>query len=219
MAAAIGRRRTDRRAFGKRPVTGAELGLLRGLVEREGAFLHVVPAGEVPTLGIAADRAAAAELRDPAYRRDLHRWTSRPDYSGDGVPPATGVRAETRRVPVRDFAPDDDTAGLPAGDAHDQGAAYVVLFGTSDLPLDLLRGGEALSALLLRATADGLATAPLSDAVEVAWPRRLLLGILAGLGEPYLVVRLGYLPDGAELPAVPRRDPRDVITISDRGHV
>ncbi len=59
-------------------------------------------------------------------------------------------------------------------------------------------------------TADGLATVPLSDAVEVAWPHRLLSGLLAGTGEPYLVVRLGYLPVADE---VPRRAPRDVITV------
>jgi len=52
-----------------------------------------------------------------------------------------------------------------AGAAHDHGAAYVVLFGPGDEPIDLLQGGEALSALLL-ATADGPATAPLSGAVE-----------------------------------------------------
>jgi hypothetical protein len=114
-------------------------------------------------------------------------------------------------VPVRDFFPGGTAE--PSGPAHDQGAAYVVLFGNGDQPADLLRGGEALSALLLLATADGLATAPISDAVEVEWPRHLLRGLIAGIGEPYLVVRLGYLPDSEPLAASPRRDPRDVITI------
>jgi hypothetical protein len=68
---------------------------------------------------------------------------------------------------------------------------------------------------LLRATSDGLATAPLSDAVEVPWPRQLLRGLLAGVGEPFLVIRIGYLPAGTPLPPpAPRRDPRDVITIT-----
>lgn len=87
-------------------------------------------------------------------------------------------------------------------------------FGTGDRPEDLLNGGEALSALLLLATADGLATAPLRDAVEVEWPRHLLHGLLAGIGEPFVAVRLGYLPAGeSPAPPAPRRDPRDVITI------
>lgn len=163
-------------------------------------------------LAVATELAAQSEFDDPAYRADLHRWTNRPSFTGDGVPPATAVRPELRRVPVRDFAPGSTTV-LDAGDAHDQGATYAILFGAGDQPADLLAGGEALSALLLLATADGLATAPLSDAVEVAWPHRLLSGLLAGTGEPYLVVRLGYPPVAEELPRAPRRDARDVITI------
>ncbi|MEU4240710.1 nitroreductase [Actinoplanes sp. NPDC026619] len=218
LADAIHRRRTDRRAFGDVPVADAELTVLRRLVESEGAYLHVVRAEQIPELAVTAELAARAEQSDPAYREELDQWTSRPDFAGDGVPASTAVRDELRRVPVRDFAPGGD-AGLAAGTAHDQGAAFVVLFGTGDEPADLLRGGEALSALLLRATADGLATAPISDAIEVEWPRNLLRVMLAGLGDPYLVVRLGHLPaDVANpadvpLPRAPRRDPRDVITI------
>ncbi|GIM88318.1 Acg family FMN-binding oxidoreductase [Paractinoplanes toevensis] len=212
LADAITIRRTDRRAFGPRPVPEEELTALRRLVEAEGAYLHVVRPEQLPELAVTAELAARAEQADPAYRAELGRWTSRPDFAGDGVPATTAVRDELRRVPVRDFAPDGD-AGLDAGTEHDQGAAYVVLFGTSDEPADLLRGGEALSALLLRATADGLSTAPLSDAIEVEWPRNLLRGMLAGLGDPYLVVRLGYLPANVPLPRAPRRDPRDVITL------
>ena len=213
MAAAISRRRTDRRAYADRPVAEETLARLRAAVEREGGYLHVVRAEQLPVLAVSAERAAGAERDDPAYRAELAHWTGRPAGSGDGVPPATAVRPAPRRVPVRDFAPDGD-AGLDAGARHDRGAAYVVLFGDTDRPADLLRGGEALSALLLLATAEGLATDPLSDAVEVVWPRRLLRGLLAGVGEPYVVVRLGHPPAGA-LPPAPRRDAADVITIED----
>jgi hypothetical protein len=102
-------------------------------------------------------------------------------------------------------------AGLSAGEDFDLGAAYVVLFGLTDQPAELLRGGEALSALLLTATAAGLATAPMSDTIEVEWPRRLLRDLLGDVGEPYLVVRLGYLPAAPPLPEAPRRRPGDVI--------
>jgi len=208
MADAIRTRRTDRRAFGDRVVSADELTRLRHAVEEEGAYLHVVRPDQVAELAVSADRAGGAELDDPAYRAELHRWTNRPDFTGDGVPVATTVLPSLRRVPVRDFAP-DQSAGLPSGSDHDAGAAYVVLFGDGDL----LRGGEALSALLLLSTADGLATEPISDAVEVEWPRTLLRGLIAGIGDPYLVVRLGYRTDSEPLPPAPRRNPRDVITI------
>ena len=37
--------------------------------------------------------------------------------------------------------------------------------------------------MLLGATAEGLATAPISEAVEVAWPRQLLARMLSGLAD------------------------------------
>jgi hypothetical protein len=148
----------------------------------------------------------------PAYRSELTRWTSRPAWTGDGVPPATAVQPALRRVPVRNFLP-DGSPGLLAGADHDEGAVYVILFGTGDRPADLLHAGEAMSALLLQATAEGVSSAPISEAVEVAWPRRLLRRLLSEIGEPYLVVRLGYADSTEVLPATPRRDARETIRI------
>ncbi|WP_127505042.1 Acg family FMN-binding oxidoreductase [Actinoplanes solisilvae] len=208
LAEAIPRRRTDRRPFGARTVPDAELTRLRLAVEARGAYLHVVTSEQVAKLGIAASLASDAELTDPRYRAELREWTS--DSSSSGIPPATAVSPGLRRVPVRDFAPDGE-AGLAVGSDHDEGAAYVVLFGLGDDLGSLLRGGEALSALLLLATADGLATAPLSDAIEVEWPRVLVRGLLAGVGEPYVAVRLGYPSSATPLPERPRRTAADVI--------
>jgi nitroreductase len=210
MAAAIGRRRTDRRAFGDRPVSGQTLTMLRRFVEAEGAYLHVVPDDQVPMLAISTERAAGAERDDPAYREELERWTNRPQERGDGVSPATAVEPALRRVPVRDFAPEGH-AGLAPGADVDRGAAYVIVFGTTDQRIDLLRGGEALSALLLLATAEGLATAPLSEAVEVAWSRHLLTTLLSDVGEPYIAVRLGHPGTGEPLPPRARRDAAEII--------
>ncbi|MCY1141870.1 nitroreductase [Actinoplanes sp. Pm04-4] len=210
LAQAISRRRTDRRPFGSRTVPDGELTKLRLLVEANGAYLHVVPRDEITTLAISAELAGHAELNDADYREELRRWTHRPAGSGDGMTAETAVEPGLRRVPVRDYVP-DEKAGLTVGPAHDEGASFVILFGRGTTPLELLRAGEALSALLLQATADGLATAPLSDAIEVEWPRRLVQGLLADLGEPYLAVRLGYTDDTTPLPPRPRRNAADVI--------
>jgi len=211
---AITRRRTDRRAFGQREVPDRLLSELRAVVESEGAYLHILRRDQMPMLATSTARAASDELDDPAYRAELATWTHRPEGSGDGVPASTAVQRAPRRVPVRDYTP-GATAGLRPGDGFDMGAAFVVLFGTADEPAHWLRGGEALSALLLTATAQGLATAPLSDTIEVEWPRRLLRDLLANVGEPYLVVRLGYSDSVVELPPAPRRDARDVIEFSE----
>jgi hypothetical protein len=166
MAAAIPRRRTDRRAFADRHVSEAVLTRLRRFVESEGAYLHVVPQDQIPMLAVSTEQATGAEHNDPGYLSELDRWTNRPRWRGDGVP-----------------------------------------------PFDLLRGGEAVSALLLLATAEGLATAPLSEAVEVSWSQHLLRSLLSDLGEPYLVVRLGYPVVSEALPSAPRRNATEVITI------
>lgn len=213
MAEAMPFRRTDRRAFGDRTVSEQTVTRLRQLVEAEGTYLHEVRPDQVADLAIGAEHAGKAELGDPAYRAELREWTSRPAGSGDGIPAANAVGAGLRRVPVRDLAPGGG-AGLAAGADVDKGATYVMLFGDSDRPIDLLRAGEALSVLLLAATADGLATAPLSDTVEVTWTRHLMRGLLAGVGEPYLAVRLGYV-NGEPLGPTPRRDPADTITVED----
>ncbi|MFE9694935.1 Acg family FMN-binding oxidoreductase [Micromonospora sp. NPDC005806] len=211
---AMPRRRTDRRAYGDRPVPQALLSRLRAAVEAEDAYLHVVRLEQMPMLAVSTARAADAELADPAYREELRRWTTRPADSGDGVPIATAVRPAPRRVPLRDYAP-GGAAGLSVGADFDRGAAYMILFGERDDPAAWLRGGEALSALLLTATAEGLATAPISDAIELAWPRRMMRDLLGGIGEPYLLVRVGWGP-GDGLPPAPRRVPADVIEFQSR---
>jgi len=214
MAGAIPRRRTDRRAFGDRPIPEEQLAALRRAVEAEAVYLHVVPHDDVPLLGLSTERAAEVESLDPAYRSELTRWTTRPAWTGDGVPPSTAVEAALRRVPVREFAPHGGDV-LPVGEGLDESAEYVIIYGNGDEPVDLLRAGEALSALLLLATAYRLSTAPLSEAVEAAWPRNLLRGLLSGIGEPYIAVRLGYVPGGDLLPATPRRAPTEAIVFDD----
>ncbi|MEH1012971.1 nitroreductase [Micromonospora sp. CPCC 206060] len=210
LLAAIPRRRTDRRAFGDTPVDPILLDRLRDAAAAEGAGLHVVRGDQMPMLAVVTAQAAATELADPAYRAELTRWTHRPPWSGDGVPATTAVRQVPRRVPVRDHTL-GGTPGLGVGVGRDSGASFAVLHGTDDDPAGWLRGGEALSAVLLTAVACGLSTAPLSDAIEVAWPRRLLRDLLAGQGEPYLALRIGYTAAADGLPPVPRRDPVEVI--------
>jgi nitroreductase len=206
---AIPRRRTDRRAFGATPVPAAALDRLAAAAKEEGPGLYIVPDERVAALAEAAAIAAAAERADPAYQRSLAEWTNRPPDSGEGVPPRTAVDQGPRRVPVRDFAPGGN-AGLAVGAGDDTGAAYTILYGDGDAPIDWLRAGEAVSAVLLTAVVEGLAVAPMSDVLEVAESRRRVRGLLPG-GRPYLVLRLG-VPVGEEAtPPTPRRRPEAVI--------
>jgi hypothetical protein len=164
----------------------------------------------MPMLAIAAAAAGAAEMSDSQYRGELMRWANRPSWSGDGVPADTTVRRVPRRVPVRELTlpPQEGMQIHPGGD---RGAAYFVLYGDSDDASDWLRAGEALSAVLLTAVALGLSVAPMSDVIEVAHPRELVRGLLAGRGYPYMVVRCGQGASTDDLATAPRRDPGEVI--------
>jgi hypothetical protein len=210
MREAIFKRRTDRRPFGDRRVSDAMLAALTSAVESEGARLHIVRLGQMPMLAIAVAQAGSAEMSEPEYREELMRWTNRPQSSGDGVPPEATVQRAPRRVPVRELSLEPNS-GQPVDIIGDRGAAYVVLYGESDAAADWFAAGEAASNLLLTATTLGLATEPMSDAIEVAHPRDLITGLLPPGGHPYLVVRCGWSVHADPLPPVGRRDPHEAI--------
>jgi nitroreductase len=210
MAAAITTRRTDRRPFGEQPVCEAHLRDLVAAAGREGARLHDVRPNQMPMLAVAVAAAQAAQGGDEAYRRELLRWTSRPQWSFDGVPEESGVAHAARRVAVRDFvsAPGRGMSVQPGGD---RGARYLIVHGGGDEPADWLRAGEAVSAVLLTAVSLGLGVAPISDVIEVEHPRTLVRGLLPGPGQPYLVVRCGHRLDAAPIAEAPRRAASEAI--------
>jgi hypothetical protein len=72
-----------------------------------------------------------------------------------------------------------------------------------------MAAGRAMSQVLLRATADGLATSFLSQAVEVPELRPRLASLLRHDGHPQLLLRVGY-PRRPARPA-PRRPVQDVL--------
>ena len=134
-------------------------------------------------------QAAAVEAAEPEIREELEYWTGRARPAGTGLPAdVLPEREQQTTVPGRDFG----RAGtLPIGPGHDRVAVYAVLYGDEDDPCDWLRAGEALSAGWLRATELGVSVVPLSGVIEVASTRQTLRALLAGLGHPYLVLRLG----------------------------
>ena len=212
MRGAIDRRRTDRRPFGDRRVPETMLADLVAAAEAENARLHIVGLGQMPMLAIAVAQAAAAEMSESDYRLELMRWTNRPQWSGDGVPPEATVQRAPRRVPIRELTLEPN-AGQPVDVIGDRGAAYLVLYGQADSATDWFAAGEAASNVLLTATSLGLATGPISDVIEVAHPRDLVTGLLPAGGHPYLVIRVGWSDHADPIPPVARRTPDEAIII------
>ena len=73
--------------------------------------------------------------------------------------------------------------------------------------------GEALSAMLVRGTADAMAMVPMSQAVEVDETRRLLQDeLLADAACPQIIVQVGCAPLAVEqVPLTPRRPVDEVL--------
>jgi nitroreductase len=209
---AIPTRRTDRRGYADRPVPDEVLEALAEAAWSCGVQLHRVRYDQMPMFAIAAAVAGSAQTADPAYLNELMRWTNRPQWSNDGVPPATAVQRVPRRVPVREFALTPHK-GIPVEPGGDIGSAYLVLHGPGTTRTDRLRAGEALSAVLLTAVARGLRVAPITDVVDVDHPRDLIRGLLPEHDEPYAAIRCGYAQDEDDtvLPATPRRWLEDLL--------
>jgi hypothetical protein len=207
-------RRTDRRPFADEPVPQESLDRLRDVAEAVGAHLHLARPRDLVEVTVAAGHAATVELADPAYRAELAAWVHPDNGSGDGVQPASAPAAYGRPVPIRDFsaAPEDGGRIYHGVDLADRNARYGIVFTDGDLVRDWLTAGEAVSAILLTATADGLATSPMSDLVEVIAARELLRRVLGNVGYPALVLRIGVPSRGRDAPGAPRRSASDVIS-------
>jgi hypothetical protein len=207
LAAAIGRRRTNRGPYADTGVPAAILDALRGAAAADGIRLVVldpVRAGAVLALTQAAD---AWQRADPQYRRELATWTTDRCDRRDGVPAEVfGPRGTTASPGLRDF-------GLQLPGLHREAARFetrprlVVLHSRGDGPGRWLDAGRALQRVLLTAALHGLAAQPLTQALEVAHLRRLLAPP-GGVWYPQMILRIGY---GHPVAAAPRRPLRDVV--------
>ena len=98
----------------------------------------------------------------------------------------------------------------------DELQGFAILYGDQDSRENWVRAGQALSAGWLTATEHGISVLPLSATVEVPATRPILIRLLSGLGEPYLVLRLGRAdPDHAGPPHTPRLPAEQIIEVAD----
>jgi hypothetical protein len=182
-------RHPDPRPVTETTVASGDIDAIRVAVESEDAWLQLLRSDDVLDLLTADDRAQTLEEFDPQWREEIAYWAGRTRVDALGVrdaaipdaPPQTIVRG-------RDY---DRTGELPASRGHDDHARYGILFGTDDTPRAWLHAGEALSAGWLTAIEHGISVLPLSAVAEVESTRVMLRGVLAQVGEPFLVLRFG----------------------------
>ncbi|MEU8264520.1 nitroreductase family protein [Micromonospora sp. NPDC048999] len=205
-------RHTDRRPVSDEPVPAATLDEIVEAARADGVRLQVLNSDQVMDLAAAASQAATVTSEDPQTREELEYWTSRAD-TGTGLPPEVlPEQAPQTTVPGRDFG---RPGTLPVGPGHDRAARYGILWGIEDEPDNWLRAGEALSSAWLAATRLGVSVVPLSGVVEVEGTRQTVRRLLAGLGFPYLALRLGLAdPAHAGPPHTPRLPTEEIVDTS-----
>ena len=185
---------TDRRPFLPDPVPVALLDDLVAAAEPAGVSFSIARTQEHRReLTVAIAQVNAAQRCDPSYRLELAAWAGRSSVASDGVP-STSLRAPDRlgrSVLGRDFT--IASTGYLLAPPLDDGAVLAVLGTAADDPRSWLATGEALSAVLLTATAAGLATCTLSQIAELRVARDVVRSaLLAGAGEPQIAVRVGW---------------------------
>src|SRR5690606_1041614 len=142
----------------------------------------------------------------PGRTAETRAWVTAP---GTDVPygmplPAVAPRDTDGRMPMRDFTGPLPGLVLPAL-RFERHAQVALLWTARDRREDWLRAGQALERTLLVATAHGVRTSILHQAME--WPD--LRAAVAGARRrcsPHLLIRFGYGPEGARTPRV--RTPR-----------
>lgn len=196
-------RHTDRRPLTGSPVDAADLAAVTAAVQAQGTRLHTLRPDQILDLAAAVDHAQRSEAGDPAWQAELAVWAGGTRPSGSGVPDAAIPNRVTQTtVPGRDFGHYGD---LPVSAAHDKSALFVTLYGPGDDPIDWLRAGEALSAGWLTATMRGAAVLPYSAPIEVIASRQAIRAMIASVGYPYLLLRLGRTDPAAHpAPHAPR---------------
>ncbi|MGW3498541.1 Acg family FMN-binding oxidoreductase [Streptomyces sp. NPDC001020] len=202
---ALWRRHSSRFPFSGRPLPGAVLGELADAARAEGALLSRPTRQQTERL---LELTGEAEGRTMAGRAaEIRPWARGPHPAAlDRPAEPLGPQGCRDRIPRGFPAHRHPAAG--AVRRFEKRPLLAVVTTEHDQRIDWLRAGQALERVLLVATAHGVRTSLLHQALE--WPdlRARLRPWSSGLGHAQMVVRLGY---GPEAPASARHAAQEVL--------
>lgn len=209
-AAAIVRRRTDRRAFGAPRDWASFEPVLRAGVDGDVVALDVLTDDARPRLVEAGRLTESLRRYDDVYHHELRWWTA-PGRHDDGIPEAAlAAGGRPRTVEVNRRFPADARAGTSAAAPPDH-AKVLVLSTPADTRADAFRCGQALSAVLLECTMAGLATCTVTHVTELPASRDMIRELIADAeAVPQVLIRVGIVGKGDPEPT-PRRPVSDVL--------
>jgi len=214
---AIGHRRTNRRPFFDRPVSQEVSDELVRLARTERTRLvRLDPDAKRLIAGLVAE-ADRRQFDSAAFRAELGRW-----LVPTGSLRKDGIRfAEKEYGSALPFTVARRLRTLDLGESFGElerelvrGSPVVAVLATDDDdPIDWLDCGQALQAVLLRATELGLSAAFLNQVLELDELRDEVALICELDDQPQMILRLGYAEPVEH--AAPRRDLGDVLTEED----
>ena len=210
-AAAITRRYTDRLPFEPPAHWSALQSALGRAVFEYDVLLDVIADEDRPALAEASRLTETLRRYDTSYVDELRWWTS-PFASDERLAQHLLVSStEAARVDVaRRFPPGSETQQR-VNVGHDQ-SKIVVLSTRDDTRLDVLRCGEALSAVLLECAMAGMATCTLTHMTELAQSRKIVAQLTGTPGLPQLLIRVGRsAATGRRIPHTARRPVTEVL--------
>jgi nitroreductase len=204
LAAAIPRRRTDRRHYSPWPVPVGDIALMAARAARTGVALCQVD--DVDKLHKIVAQSVWDHMTHD-YLVELTTWSGR-YASVAGVPARNAPKSDPRaKIPGRYFA-GPALAMAPGSSAADDNAVVLALGTRTDDRLAQLRAGEATSVVLLTATSMGLSSCPVTEPLETAETREAVRSDIFGDSSyPQMLLRVGWAPINADpLPSTPRRE-------------
>lgn len=211
---AIGNRHTNRRAFLRAPVPPDDIAALIAEAACEGATFARLDPTQKTALAQLIDEADRVHLAHPGYRAELERWLATPgSWRRDGIPFVEKEFGSGLPFTVRHAveSPDFPRRFGELEQRLVEDAPVIAVLGTvGDDPADWLASGQALEAVLLRATALGLSAAFLDQVLEIPELRARVASLVPGIGYPQMVVRLGLAAEPIRR-AAPRRSVDDVL--------
>ncbi|MEB3981530.1 NAD(P)H nitroreductase [Mycobacterium sp. 663a-19] len=194
-ADAILHRHTDRLPFSAPTGWPALVSALRRAVAPHEVMLHVVADDARPELA-EASRVTETMRRYDAYYQDELRWWTSPFASDTRLPADELVSSsDAARVDIARTFPPAGGGGRHATVDHDQSKILVLSTQHDDERLDVLRCGEALSAVLLECTMAGMATCTLTHMTELDASRDIVRRVTGNVGRPQLLIRVGGSPE------------------------
>lgn len=190
-------RHTDRGPYDATPVPAAVLQRVREVVAERGCWMRTLDRpGDRLVASRLLQQAEEIEASDPLYGAELAAWR-RLGAAEDGVPAEAAAVWDSRSIvsdmPLRDFSGREHYAPpgpLPPPEVERD---TVILIGSDDDSRhSWMRAGRAIAAGWLTLAAWGISAQPLAQVTDIPLTRVRLRRELGLLGQPQLMVRVGY---------------------------